>query len=85
MKCGTSLGANAEEAQEGQSKPDFVATLSISRKKARESRFWLRLAVASELATKQEVAWELNEATEPLRMIRATILTARRSPDRGGF
>jgi four helix bundle protein len=34
-KSGTSIGANAEEAQEGQTKADFIAKMSISRKEAR--------------------------------------------------
>jgi four helix bundle protein len=45
MRCGTSVGANAEESQEGQSKADFIAKLSISSKEARETRWWLRVAV----------------------------------------
>ena len=45
MRCGTSVGANAEEAQDGQTKADFVAKLAISRKESRESRYWLRVAL----------------------------------------
>jgi len=41
VRCGTSVGSNAEEAQEGQSKADFIAKLSISSKEARETRWWL--------------------------------------------
>src|SRR5262249_26149360 len=41
MRSGTSIGANAEEAQEGQSKADFIAKMCVSRKEARESGFWL--------------------------------------------
>jgi len=84
MKCGTSVGANADESQEGQSKADFVAKLCISRKEARESGFWLQLAIATKLATTEEVAWELSESRELLRMIRAAILTAKRFEGRGG-
>jgi len=42
MGCGTSIGANAEEAQDGQSKADFIAKLSVSRKEARETKRRLR-------------------------------------------
>src|SRR4249919_1410443 len=44
MRSGTSIGANAEEAQEAQTKPDFIARLSVSRKEARETQYcsgWL--------------------------------------------
>jgi four helix bundle protein len=82
MRCGTSIGANAEEAQEGQSRADFIAKLSVSRKEAREAGFWLRLAVRNEIVTAAEVEWELNEARQLLAMIRSAILTARSSENR---
>ena len=37
LESSTSIGANAEEAQEGQSKADFIAKLSVSRKDARKA------------------------------------------------
>jgi four helix bundle protein len=84
MDCGTSIGANAEEAAEGQSKADFIAKLSVSRKEARESGYWLRLAVKNEIVRAEDVKWELSEASQLLAMIRSAILKARSSPDRGG-
>ena len=64
MRCGPSVGANAEEAQDGQTKADFIAKLAISRKESRESRYWLRVAIRLKKVTKEEIAWELNEAGE---------------------
>jgi four helix bundle protein len=78
-----SIGANAEEAQEGQSKADFIAKLSVSRKEARETTYWLRLAVKNEIVEPDEITWELNEARQILAMIRSAILTARSSESRG--
>jgi len=43
LRSGTSIGANIEEAQGGQSRKDFFAKLTISYKEAREIRYWLRL------------------------------------------
>jgi four helix bundle protein len=37
MRCATSIGSNVEEAQEAQTKADFIAKMSISRKEARET------------------------------------------------
>lgn len=34
LRSGTSIGANVEEAQAGQSKADFIAKLSIAEKKS---------------------------------------------------
>jgi four helix bundle protein len=45
LRSGTSIGANLEEADAAQSKADFRAKVSISRKEARETRYWLRLLV----------------------------------------
>ena len=43
LRSGTSIGANVEEAQAGQSKKDFIAKMSIASKEARETNYWLRL------------------------------------------
>jgi four helix bundle protein len=82
MRCATSIGSNAEEAQEGQTKADFIAKLSISRKEARETVWWLNVAINTGIARASEVEWELDEARQLLAMIRSAILTARSSPRR---
>jgi four helix bundle protein len=43
LRCGTSIGANVEEAIGGQSSKDFFAKLTISYKEARETHYWIRL------------------------------------------
>jgi four helix bundle protein len=47
LKAGTSVGANLEEAQAGQSKPDFISKNAIALKEAGESNYWLRLISAT--------------------------------------
>ena len=83
FKCGTSIGANAHEAQGAQTKPDFVAKLSVSRKESWETLFWLRLGIASQVVTKQEIEWELDEAQQLRAMITAAIKTGQSSDRRG--
>jgi four helix bundle protein len=82
--CGTSIGANAEEAEGAQTKPDFIAKLAVSRKESRETVYWLRVAVATSVTTKDEVAWELDEASQLRAMITQAIRTAQSSSWRGG-
>ena len=41
--AGTSIGANFEEADGALSKKDFISKTSISRKEAKETRYWLRI------------------------------------------
>jgi four helix bundle protein len=83
MRCGTSIGANAEEAQDGQTKPDCIAKLSVSRKESRETLYWLRLALRAKVVTNDEIEWELREAGELRAMIVAAIITAQSSQSRG--
>src|SRR3990170_2835427 len=42
LRSGTSIGANIEEAFQGQSTPDFIHKLSIANKEAFETNYWLR-------------------------------------------
>ena len=83
IKCGTSVGANAEEVQEGQTKADFVAKMCISRTEARETIWWLRVAAHTGIVTGEEIKWELDEAKQLLAMIKSAVRTARSSTNRG--
>ncbi|HVT05317.1 MAG TPA: four helix bundle protein [Thermoanaerobaculia bacterium] len=46
LRAVTSIGANLEEADAAQSRPDFVSKCTIALKEAREPKYWLRLLVA---------------------------------------
>jgi four helix bundle protein len=83
LDSGPSIGANAEEAQEAQTKPDYCAKMAISRKESRETRYWLRVAIGSGIVTAKEAEWELREVNELRSMIIAAIKTAQSSPKRG--
>jgi four helix bundle protein len=80
---GTSIGANCAESQGGQTKPDFIAKLAVSRKESWETIFWLRLSIATSVTTKDQVAWELDEAQQLKAMITQAIKTAQSSAWRG--
>ena len=41
LKSGTSIGANVREAQNAESKSDFVHKIKIAAKEADESEYWL--------------------------------------------
>ncbi|MBA3025716.1 MAG: four helix bundle protein [Sulfurimonas sp.] len=47
LRCGTSIGANINEAQAGQSKNDFISKMSIASKEAREAKYWVDLLIAT--------------------------------------
>ena len=48
LRSGTSVGANIAEGVEAQSKKDFISKLSIALKEANETKYWLRLLMASD-------------------------------------
>jgi four helix bundle protein len=69
LASGTSVGANLEEADAGQSKPDFRSKVSISRKEAYETRFWLRLLVHADRRLIPNAAPLLQESTELIAIL----------------
>jgi four helix bundle protein len=48
MKSGTSIGANVREAQNAESKNDFIHKMKIAAKEADETEYWLLLCNQSE-------------------------------------
>ena len=53
LRSGTAIGALSEEAQQAESKPDFIHKLAIANKEAHETHYWLRLIRDSELESNQ--------------------------------
>ena len=43
LKAGTSIGANCMEAQNAESKADFIHKIKIAAKEVDETQYWLRL------------------------------------------
>lgn len=48
FKSGTSIGANVSEAQNAESKADFIHKFKIAAKEAEETKYWIQLCQASE-------------------------------------
>lgn len=78
LKAGTSVGANVEEAQGGQSKADFISKNAIALKEARESHFWLRLLVAANILPEKDVSELRDEADQIKRILGSIVVTARK-------
>ncbi len=69
LRCGTSIGANIEEAIGGQSKADFFAKITISYKETRESKYWIRLLRDSDYLTIEQSDNLLKDVEELLKII----------------
>ena len=77
IRSGTSIGANVEESRAAQSTADFIHKLEISLKEARETRYWLRLLMASEIVPENKLLSLLNEINELIKIIAAMIVKSK--------
>lgn len=80
MRSGTSVGANVEEAQAGQSKADFISKMSIATKEARETLYWLRLLTETDVVAAAKLSDLADEANQ-LVAIMTTIVKKSRNPE----
>ena len=75
LRAATSIGANVEEAQAGESRADFVHKMNVAQKEARESSYWLRLLDRSGIVRAAKLAPLLDE-TKQITAILTTIVTS---------
>ena len=47
FRAGTSIGANVHEAQNAESKADFIHKFKIAMKECEETNYWLNLCLSS--------------------------------------
>jgi four helix bundle protein len=78
LRSGTSIGANVEEAQAGRSRADFISKYSIALKEARETIYWLRLLIGSNVYSNGESESLQREAQEISRIIGSIIVNTRK-------
>jgi len=81
LRAATSIGANIEEAQAGESRSDFIHKLGIAQKEARESRYWLHLLAESGIVGRQKLE-PLRRETEELIGVITAIIVSTKSRDR---
>ncbi|WP_198341825.1 four helix bundle protein [Oceanisphaera avium] len=75
LRSGTSIGANVNEAQAGQSKADFTAKMSIASKEARETKYWLELLCETDYLDKSQphVLSLLEQSEELIKILTAIV------------
>ena len=79
LRSATSVGANVEEAQPGQSRADFVDKMAIALKEAREISYWLRLLAGSRIGDQSVVDPLASESIEISRILGAISSKARKA------
>jgi len=79
LRSGTSIGANIEEAQAGQSRADFINKYSIALKEARETIYWLRLLSESDKQVDNQIEKLQHEAGEITKILGSIIVNAKKN------
>ena len=78
LRAGTSIGANINEAQAGQSKADFISKMAIASKEARESKYWIDLLIKTDYLDINEnhVKSLLNDIEEIIKLLTSIVKTS---------
>ena len=79
LRSGTSIGANVREGVRGQTKPDFIAKMSVAQKEAEETCYWLELLYESGYINKSIFESMYRDNLEINRILASIILTARQN------
>ena len=82
IRSGTSIGANVVEAQQAQSRADFVSKLNIALKEAVETNYWLRLLKETEYLSEVEFSSIITDCRELEKLLTSIIKTTRNTPSK---
>lgn len=77
LRSGTSIGANVREANNTQTRKDFIYKLSIAQKECDETIYWMDLLFETGCIRKDQHHLFSVYAEEQLKIIKSSILTAR--------
>ena len=77
IRSGTSIGANINEANHGQSKADFISKMHIALKETAETEYWIKLLYMSEYIDDKASNSLLDDCLEIKRILIASINTAK--------
>ena len=77
LRSGTAVGALVREAEQAESKLDFIHKLSIAQKEANESDYWLELLFQSDYLDKSQFQSLKNDIVEINKILASIIITTK--------
>jgi four helix bundle protein len=80
VRSGTSPGPNYQEGCAAESRADFVHKLTICLKELRESHFWIRLIIKSNLLPEARLNDILDECAQLSRILAKSVVAAEGKP-----
>ena len=78
LRSGTSIGANISEAQQAQTKPDFITKISTSLKETTETIYWIKLLYSTDYLTEKEYRSILYDCVEIEKILTSILKTSRK-------
>lgn len=78
LRAGTSVGANYSEANNSSSKKEFVYRISVCKKEACETRYWLRLLPTTNFSVTQKGVELLREICELILIFSRILLSCKK-------
>lgn len=78
LRSGTSIGANISESVFAESNMDFIHKLSISRKEANETKYWLLLLQKGEYISEIEFNSMLQDCVELIKILTSIIISSKK-------
>jgi|SRR6185312_6290967 len=79
LRSGTAIGALVRESKNAESKADFIHKLAIAQKECDETIYWLELLGATRIISSAEYDSISSGALELLKMLRSSIITAKKN------
>ena len=79
LRSGTAIGAMYREAEQAESRVDFIHKLSIALKEVNESEYWLLLLKETGYLTQTEFDSIHNDCHELLKLITSIIKTTKKN------
>ena len=79
LRSGTAIGALHREAEQAESKKDFVHKLAIAQKECNESIYWLELLQKTDYLSESQFESINSDAVELIKLITSIIKSAKKS------
>jgi four helix bundle protein len=77
LRSGTAIGALVREAEQAESKADFIHKMAIALKEANESDYWIELLFRSDYLDQKSYQSIQADLTKLLKLLTAIIKTAK--------
>lgn len=77
LRSGTAIGALVREAEQAESKADFIHKMAIAQKEANETDYWIELLFQSQYLDEAQYKSIIADVTELKKLLASIIITSK--------